>query len=145
MLPLWMAITREKKHDPLPKTKAFAGGDPDAPQPTIRNFAMLDEAAAFLREREGGDGCHAVGFFSGRLDAPDHTVFLTVAKRVHPLANGTVYPIHLGRATVGSTVPRRCAAAQEVFTEKGCVLEGTAFSKLCCDTSSPGVTRRTCI
>lgn len=58
----------------------------------------LDEAATFLGVRSGK--CRAVGFFSDQLNAPEHTVFLTVAKRVaepasHPLT------VELGRSTVG--------------------------------------------
>jgi len=92
------------KHETAPsKTHAFAGGDLDAIQPDIKHFNLLDDAAAFLKQKQ--PPCRAVGFFGSRLDAPEHTVFLTVAKQVdntfwspsewHPLA------LKLGRANVG--------------------------------------------
>ena len=84
--------------DAASATRAFAGGDLQAAQPKVKHFMLLDDAADFLRARDGP--CRAVGFFSDRLDAPEHTVFLTVAKRVsetesHPLA------VKLARSTVG--------------------------------------------
>ena len=96
-------------------TRAFAGGDLKAKQHKVRHFHVLDDAADFLRAR--GDRCRAIGFFSEKLDSPEHTVFLTVAKRVadpaHPLT------VELGRATIGRgtsgatvyLVPRASASA----------------------------------
>ena len=99
-----------------PRTLAFAGGDLGSEQPDVQHFGMLSDAAEFMNAKDGGLA-RAVGFFSARLDAPEHTLFLTVAKRVadkaHPLA------VKLGRATVGRgtkgatvyLVPRASAVA----------------------------------
>ena len=77
--------------------KAFAGGDLAAAPPNIKHFNLLEDAAHFLQKANGR--CRALGFFGADLAAPEHTVFLTVAKTVtddaHPLA------VQLARATVG--------------------------------------------
>ena len=52
-------------------------------QPAIRHFDALSDAADFLGAQGGG---RALGFFSA-VDAPEHAVFLTVARQV--VGNGT--------------------------------------------------------
>ena len=86
---------RAEKQTLSETTRAFAGGDLDAVQPAVQHFALLDEAASFLQGTNTADGAsRAVGFFGARLDSPEHTVFLTVSKRVSSA-------LQLGRATVG--------------------------------------------
>ena len=86
--------------------RAWAGlAETHATQPPVRHFHLLDDAAAFIRT---GIGARAVGFFAS-VNAPEHAVFLTVAKRlgIEPTDDrdaGVVPPagrLTLGRATVG--------------------------------------------
>lgn len=81
--------------------RAWAGL-PEAPQPTVRHFHLLEEASAFLEAAGGG---RALGFFSS-VSSAEHTVFLTVAKQlgIHDEALAEEAPptgVHFGRATVG--------------------------------------------
>ena len=57
--------------------KAWAGGALDAAQPPVASFHLLEDASEFLLHERG----RAVGFFAS-VNAPEHTVFLTVAKQL---------------------------------------------------------------
>ena len=58
---------------------AWSGLYQNHDQPDVRHFHLLEDASEFITG--GGGGGRAVGFFS-KVEAPEHTVFLTVAKQL---------------------------------------------------------------
>jgi hypothetical protein len=73
----------------------------DGEPPPVQHFTYLDDCAGFLRE----GAARVLGFFP-KVDAPEHTVFLTVAQQLgaaNDTADGEpgVPKARFGRATVG--------------------------------------------
>lgn len=79
---------------------AGAGGSlRDSKEPAVRHFRALNDATDFLGM--SASGARAIGFF-GSVDAPEHAVFLTVAKQMaSPDMQHAGVRIDLGRANIG--------------------------------------------